>query len=427
MSEAALEPCPFCGRAAEEVTIETCVSPFYAIRCANPRCRISPWTGYRESKQEALDAWDMRHGCIDEPQDDELLECLHADCSEELASLASQAESRAKGVAKAICSDCREIGVERVRDAMIRGIDAACGHIQSSFEQETLKKTEDVAMEVPMCSQKSVDVSAPMGGNVRSWYLSFYPEDPLGSSIKEDASFDGVLRSLSLGEDLVCAVGISEGTVRNRVFGRIAELSGHPTSDVYNLWATCGRVNAFGDVLGEHDSALMAGDQPARKPLERHKRSDYDKPHSKGRSRIAHSVIEQDLLSSVGSNGGCCSATAEGMPSPSYHDRSGKRLTVGDYVTIDGRSDFGVVEQLFEDDRATMCRIHWETFEEVHPCSCVQIEGRGHGIHDSWLALSCDIEEHVSKAGNDIDPDVAKAWAWRATALSAIEKGTGGL
>lgn len=244
MSEAeALEPCPFCGRAAEEVTIETCVSPFYAIRCVNPRCRISPWTGYRESKQEALDAWNMRHRFIDELQDDDLLECLHADCSEELESLASQAESRAKGVAKAIFSDCREIGVERARDAMIRGIDSACGHIRSSFEQETLEKTEDVAMEVPH--------SAPMGGNVRSWYLSSYPEDPLGSSIKEDASFEGVLRSLSLGEDLVCAVGVSEGTVRNRVFSRIADLSGHPTSDVYNLWATCGRVNAFGDVMSE--------------------------------------------------------------------------------------------------------------------------------------------------------------------------------
>lgn len=48
-------------------------------------------------------------------------------------------------------------------------------------------------------------------------------------------------------------------------------------------------------------------------------------------------------------------------------------------------------------------------------------------VQDSWLAFSCDIEEHVSKAGNDIEPDVAKAWAWRATALSAIEKGTGGL
>lgn len=46
---------------------------------------------------------------------------------------------------------------------------------------------------------------------------------------------------------------------------------------------------------------------------------------------------------------------------------------------------------------------------------------------DSWLSLAEDIEEHVSKTGNDIEPDVAKAWAWRATALSAMEKGTGGL
>lgn len=69
------------------------------------------------------------------------------------------------------------------------------------------------------------------------------------------------------------------------------------------------RVEQRGAVNAEDDSAQMVGDQPARKPLARRKRSDYDKPHSRDGSRIALSVIERDLLAAVGSHGGCYLAT----------------------------------------------------------------------------------------------------------------------
>ena len=246
-----LAPCPFCGGAAKEVEIETCVSPFYAIRCVNPRCRITPWTGYLESREEARDAWSTRTGCPATVPDDGPLECLHAEPPEGADGMSAQAEARAKSVAKAILSDCREIGVDRAREAMVRGIDSACGHVRSAPGQRKPETMSGSTAEIADCRQPMETRAYPMNGNVRSWYLSSYPEDRLGSSINEDATFIGILSSLSLGEDLVCAVGVSEGTVRSRVFNRIGELSGHPASDVYNLWVTCGRVNAFGDVMGE--------------------------------------------------------------------------------------------------------------------------------------------------------------------------------
>lgn len=69
------------------------------------------------------------------------------------------------------------------------------------------------------------------------------------------------------------------------------------------------RVEQRKAVKADHNSAQMVGDQPSRKPLARRKRSDYDKPCSKDGTRTALSVIERDLLSAVGSHGGCYSVT----------------------------------------------------------------------------------------------------------------------
>ncbi len=55
MSE--LKPCPFCGCAAIVTTAE---SGFEEAVCDNAICPISPRTGKRGSKQQAITAWNTR-------------------------------------------------------------------------------------------------------------------------------------------------------------------------------------------------------------------------------------------------------------------------------------------------------------------------------------------------------------------------------
>lgn len=91
--------------------------------------------------------------------------------------------------------------------------------------------------------------NTPLHEPVRDWYLSAYPCDPAGGSLVPGVTFSGLLQRLATGANLMEAAGLIDGAARERVFNRIAELTGHPVSDVYNLWATCGHVNAFAGIL----------------------------------------------------------------------------------------------------------------------------------------------------------------------------------
>ena len=58
---AELKPCPFCGGEAKlrETTYGNNIGAYF-VYCANRDCEVSPSTGYRRFRKEAIEAWNRR-------------------------------------------------------------------------------------------------------------------------------------------------------------------------------------------------------------------------------------------------------------------------------------------------------------------------------------------------------------------------------
>lgn len=74
--------------------------------------------------------------------------------------------------------------------------------------------------------------------NVREWYMAEYPTDELGEMIKKGVTFFDVMGALLTGkcvyELLLGEYG--DSLVRERVFGKLAELQNVEYSVIYDLW-----------------------------------------------------------------------------------------------------------------------------------------------------------------------------------------------
>lgn len=72
--------------------------------------------------------------------------------------------------------------------------------------------------------------------NVREWYTSTFPTDELGADLDGGLSFGDVANALSEGENIYDVLGSDDNIVRERVFGRLAELQDKPYSEIYDAW-----------------------------------------------------------------------------------------------------------------------------------------------------------------------------------------------
>lgn len=69
--------------------------------------------------------------------------------------------------------------------------------------------------------------------NVKDWYMEKYPTDELGKEINETVTFDDIYKHTGLVYELL---GVGDSVVRERVFGKIAELYEVNYSEIYNRW-----------------------------------------------------------------------------------------------------------------------------------------------------------------------------------------------
>ena len=53
-------PCPFCGGHAEVLDASSPANGAWSVQCQSGYCKIEPWTGWRETRKEALNAWNTR-------------------------------------------------------------------------------------------------------------------------------------------------------------------------------------------------------------------------------------------------------------------------------------------------------------------------------------------------------------------------------
>lgn len=78
---------------------------------------------------------------------------------------------------------------------------------------------------------------ASLRSPVGKWYMATYPSDNLGKDIPVGLTFWDLVAAMNLGADVYCFLGdAADSLVRERIFGRIADIMGCDCDVVYNTW-----------------------------------------------------------------------------------------------------------------------------------------------------------------------------------------------
>jgi len=71
--------------------------------------------------------------------------------------------------------------------------------------------------------------------NIKQFYLKSYPTDELGVEINSEATF-GLLWAAIRGGCVYEYIGVFDSVIRERVFEKLSELSGHTYDYIYEEW-----------------------------------------------------------------------------------------------------------------------------------------------------------------------------------------------
>ena len=86
------------------------------------------------------------------------------------------------------------------------------------------------------------------GSSIRDWYTQAFPDDELGYIIDPDATFADAVKFMAYGGEVYEYLGVVDSLVREKVFSKIAAITGVEYEDVYDLWL--------------HHDAVFLGDHP---------------------------------------------------------------------------------------------------------------------------------------------------------------------
>lgn len=82
-----------------------------------------------------------------------------------------------------------------------------------------------------------MDKMTDLGASVRDWYVDAFPTDDLGPKIPAKLTFWNAIAALNIGADFYCFLGdAADSIVRERIFGRIANIMDCDYDTVYNTW-----------------------------------------------------------------------------------------------------------------------------------------------------------------------------------------------
>ena len=71
--------------------------------------------------------------------------------------------------------------------------------------------------------------------NIRNYYVNEFPSDELGLEIDLNANFESLW--LAIRGDMVYEyIGVSDSVIRERVFEKFSELTGHTYDYIYQEW-----------------------------------------------------------------------------------------------------------------------------------------------------------------------------------------------
>tara|TARA_B100000497_G_C7252038_1_gene180481 strand:- start:190 stop:420 length:231 start_codon:yes stop_codon:yes gene_type:complete len=71
---------------------------------------------------------------------------------------------------------------------------------------------------------------------IKQFYLETYPTDVMGSDIKDDTTFLGLVTELSSGKDVYDYLGVYDSLIRERLFSELAKQLKTTYDEIYNLW-----------------------------------------------------------------------------------------------------------------------------------------------------------------------------------------------
>lgn len=71
---------------------------------------------------------------------------------------------------------------------------------------------------------------------IRDWYMKAYPMDDLGASLNAGATFEGLFNTLDAHQDVYQYLGVGDSTIRERCFGKLAEIIDADYMYVYHQW-----------------------------------------------------------------------------------------------------------------------------------------------------------------------------------------------
>jgi hypothetical protein len=70
---------------------------------------------------------------------------------------------------------------------------------------------------------------------IREFYLENYPTDELGVEINSEATFAGLWAAIR-GNCVYEYIGVGDSIIRERVFEKFSEITGHDYDYIYNQW-----------------------------------------------------------------------------------------------------------------------------------------------------------------------------------------------
>ena len=71
--------------------------------------------------------------------------------------------------------------------------------------------------------------------NIRDYYLTHFPTDALGTEINPHATFDSLWAAIR-GGCVYEYIGVHDSVIRERVFEKFSEITGHDYEYIYNEW-----------------------------------------------------------------------------------------------------------------------------------------------------------------------------------------------
>jgi hypothetical protein len=75
----------------------------------------------------------------------------------------------------------------------------------------------------------------PLVMNIRNYYVNEFPSDDLGVEINKEANFESLWIAIR-GDMVYEYIGVSDSVIRERLFEKFSELTGHTYDYIYQEW-----------------------------------------------------------------------------------------------------------------------------------------------------------------------------------------------